>query len=482
MPYVNSLSRKTRHSTRLAERQATVATPSDTANLRTAVSCSTSSDRPTSKPNQSVTAKSFIRKRTKRSETHLEHSTLTRLRRRSCAKKPLEKDEGREVTPSPLIRNKRGLRSLLEQEGHACSPATSVIKLDSLCSHPQSSFAYFSRVNSGCAFPGRRGGYGTVIHPEGYIAFSISYGDDYNKHLIRLENELRRDEGGWTGNRGSHHEKKLKTRAVGKASIGRKKAENFSKSGPGSLLKKQQYVTFGMRKVLIQGLLELFYACNLHIKTIYVAVELFNRLLEVMIVQKTELQYVGCACLFIACKLEEIHVPSLNGFILAYEDTLEKTRVVRTECKICTALSFRLQTVTPYNFMFRFMQASNVSCGLPSLTNNPFFEIMVEYLMELSLLQDEYEGKKPSLIMASIIYLSRATLGLVDSKGRLWSPTLEFYTGYKRAQLADTVLKLHSIQSRPAEFQSTRVYEKYKQEEFLEIALKPFVLIADLHL
>lgn len=63
---------------------------------------------------------------------------------------------------------------------------------------------------------------------------------------------------------------------------------------------KQPDITFPMRSILVDWLVEVSEEYKLHTETIFLAVNYIDRFLSYMSVQRARLQLVGTACMFIA--------------------------------------------------------------------------------------------------------------------------------------------------------------------------------------
>ena len=82
--------------------------------------------------------------------------------------------------------------------------------------------------------------------------------------------------------------------------------------GPGTkdakwnYMTKQPDITFAMRSILVDWLVEVGEEYKLHSETLFLAVNYIDRFLSKMSVKRDKLQLVGAACMFIAAKYEEI--------------------------------------------------------------------------------------------------------------------------------------------------------------------------------
>ena len=184
--------------------------------------------------------------------------------------------------------------------------------------------------------------------------------------------------------------------------------------------------------------------------------------------------------MLIATKLEEIKPPTSKDFSYISDSTYTPMQITRMEMKICTHLQFRLRGVTPMMYFHRFLRASQEG---DSNLRSEVLELLCLYILELSLLEYELVGARSSLIMAGVIYLARATLGIrsksVDVNtgrrvGEFWNPTLEFYTGYEMWELDEVVKILHKLQLEAEEREDglRSIFNKYKKKEYKQVALR----------
>lgn len=102
--------------------------------------------------------------------------------------------------------------------------------------------------------------------------------------------------------------------------------------------------------------------------------------------QRSKLQLLGCACMLLASKYEEIYAPVVDEFVYISDNTYTKeqasipspqrtilmidtAQVLTMETKILSNLRFHLTVVTPVTFMPRFLQAANADMQQSQLTN-----------------------------------------------------------------------------------------------------------------
>ncbi len=202
------------------------------------------------------------------------------------------------------------------------------------------------------------------------------------------------------------------------------------------------------------------------------------------------------------------------------------------EAKVCNALKFNFNYVTPYRFVHRFLRASFVSAhcstsasvipvdsmndavmrcygvmqnGMNSETN-VLLKMLVFYLLDLAVLEYKLVLRKPSLVTAAAIYLARATIGIRETtasslitfsplfgitpdncdnsngsihsihnkstKNSYWSKTLEYYTGYEMKDLEDSARVLHRLQQSAENCHLAGIFNKHKGAKYMRVAMK----------
>jgi hypothetical protein len=53
-----------------------------------------------------------------------------------------------------------------------------------------------------------------------------------------------------------------------------------------------------------------------------------------------------------------------------------------------------------------------------------------------------------------------------------WTPTLEYYTGYSKSELQETVLAIHAYHLAAEESSLKSVFTKYRSKKYQRVALK----------
>lgn len=225
------------------------------------------------------------------------------------------------------------------------------------------------------------------------------------------------------------------------------------------LEKTQKDITANMRGVLIDWLVEVAEEYKLLPDTLYLTVSYIDRFLSSNVLNRQRLQLLGVSSMLIASKYEEINPPHVDDFCYITDNTYSKEEVVKMEADVLKTLRFEMGNPTVKTFLRKF----NRICQKDDETSNLQLEFLAYYLAELSLLDYGCIKFLPSMVAASVMFLSRFTL---QPEQNPWNVDLEGDSGYKAADLKECVGILHDLQLRKLGGSLVAVREKYKQHKF----------------
>ncbi|XP_014484072.1 PREDICTED: cyclin-A2 isoform X2 [Dinoponera quadriceps] len=223
-------------------------------------------------------------------------------------------------------------------------------------------------------------------------------------------------------------------------------------------MKKQPDITYAMRSILVEWLVEVVEEYRLQNDTLYLAVSYIDRFLSYMSVVRSKLQLVGAAAMFIAAKYEEIYAPDVGEFVYITDDTYTKKQVLRMENLILRVLAFDLSVPTPLTFLMDYCISNNLSDKI---------KFLAMYLCELSLLEaDPYLQYLPSHLAASALALARHTM-----QEEVWPHELELSTGYDLKTLAECINNLNRTFCNAPNIQQQAIQEKYRSNKYGHVSL-----------
>lgn len=218
---------------------------------------------------------------------------------------------------------------------------------------------------------------------------------------------------------------------------------------------QQGEVTWKMRGILVDWLVEIHTKFRLLPETIFLATNIIDRLLSQSGVSLTKLQLVGITSLFIAAKYEEVMAPSVTNFHYVTDTGYEDDEILRAERYVLGVLDFNLSYPNPINFLRRISKAD----GYDIQTRT-----MAKYLMEISIVDHKFMAAPPSLIAAAGSWLARRIL----DKG-YWDANLVHYSGYTEDELKPTAQLMLDYVVR----QSSLANPQARMENPLHLAVKP---------
>ncbi|KAG8390933.1 hypothetical protein BUALT_Bualt01G0135100 [Buddleja alternifolia] len=221
----------------------------------------------------------------------------------------------------------------------------------------------------------------------------------------------------------------------------------------------QKDVTANMRGVLIDWLVEVAEEYKLLSDTLYLTVSYIDRYLSMNVIHRQRLQLLGVSSMLIASKYEEISPPHVEDFCYITDNTYAREDIVKMEAEVLKCLRFEMGNPTVKTFLRKFTRIAQEDSEKSDLQ----LEFLGYYLAELSLLDYGCVKFLPSVVAASVIFLSRLTL---RPKQHPWNSALQRHSGYKPSDLKECVCILHDLQSNRRGSSLVAVREKYNQHKF----------------
>ena len=164
----------------------------------------------------------------------------------------------------------------------------------------------------------------------------------------------------------------------------------------------QTEVNWTSRNVLTDWLVQVHARFCLVPETLFLAVNIFDRLLSARIISLAKLQLVGITSLLITSKVEEIVPPSIMLFLHCADCSYTKDEVLEAERYVLKMLGRNLSYPNPIHFLQRVGEAGEFNVEARTIS---------EYLLEISCLEWRLLSAPPSLLAAAAIWLTRLILG-----------------------------------------------------------------------
>lgn len=180
---------------------------------------------------------------------------------------------------------------------------------------------------------------------------------------------------------------------------------------------RQNEVTWKMRGILVDWLVEIHTKFRLLPETIFLATNIIDRFLSTRVVSLVKFQLVGVTALFIASKYEEVVCPSVSNFLYMTDGGYEDDEILKAERYVLAMIDFNLSYPNPINFLRRISKADGYDITSRTLA---------KYLMEISIVDHKFLRCPPSLIAAAGSWLARKALNKGAWVSRSW-PDRVFY-------------------------------------------------------
>nr|CAD7401990.1 unnamed protein product [Timema cristinae] len=217
-------------------------------------------------------------------------------------------------------------------------------------------------------------------------------------------------------------------------------------------MSRQPRLTPPMRTVLVDWLVEIQESFELNHETLYLAVKMVDLFLTKAMVEKDDLQLVGAAAAFVSAKFDERLPPVIDDFLYICDGAYTRNELLAMEIKLLKTLDFDLGIPLSYRFLRRYARCAKTS--MPTLT-------LARYILELSLMDYTLISCSDSKMAAAALLLALKMRFISE-----WTPTLEYYSGYKLEDIKSLVYRLNEMLHKRKDRDSpSTVVNKYKHRD-----------------
>lgn len=127
----------------------------------------------------------------------------------------------------------------------------------------------------------------------------------------------------------------------------------------GDYIDKHPDITWEMRGVLVDWLIDIHGKFRLLPETLYLTLNIVDRFLTLRTISLNKLQLVGLTAMFIAGKYEEVLCPSVQNFLYLAEGGYTDEEILKAERYMLKVLKFSFSYSNPMNFLRRISKADN---------------------------------------------------------------------------------------------------------------------------
>lgn len=228
-----------------------------------------------------------------------------------------------------------------------------------------------------------------------------------------------------------------------------------------------------MRTILIDWMASVHFKFRMQVDTLFLAIDLTDRMLGYAKVEKDELQLLGVTSLFTASKFEEIYPPDIDDYVFMADGSCTKSEILSLEMVIYKILGFTLWKPLECKFLRIFDKIRSVPTNEDVYPGAKFF-------LEVAKLSD-FKHEFLTSQIAAAAYL--CSLCLVSSNlcfhepnepQVVWTREMSFWTTYK---LHDLIGPLSIILQDTIEIQRDKklsgIVRKYSSQAYENILFSP---------
>lgn len=224
-------------------------------------------------------------------------------------------------------------------------------------------------------------------------------------------------------------------------------------------LRVQPSVTPEMRAILVNWMMMVHQRFQLLQETLFLAVSLTDRFLQVQSVSRSKLQLLGVTSIFVACKFEEMMPPTLGDMVYVTDGAYQGKEVLRMEQQILRTLDWSLGRPVPLHFLRRNSKAAKADIVEHNLA---------KLVLELCLLDYSMSWVRPSEQAAAALCLS---MHLFDQEGQQrWGDVMAHYGRYTEEALQPTIKRMAGLLLDAPKSNHKAPYEKYKQSRLERVS------------
>jgi hypothetical protein len=217
-----------------------------------------------------------------------------------------------------------------------------------------------------------------------------------------------------------------------------------------NFLENQPDISMEMRAEQINWMIGFLTGGPFHSESLHIAINVMDRVLSNNTLTETKLHCLAITSLFMALKVEEVQVPSLEVILANALEPVSMDDVIKCEIFIVMGLEGDFNYPSPLIFLRRYSKADDYDVRARTIA---------KYFIDLCLFDYEVSQHRPSIIAASSLYLAQYILGR-----RSWTPKHVYLSNYGEKQLMPFVKTIISILAQE-EVPSTKLEEKFKQSD-----------------
>lgn len=163
----------------------------------------------------------------------------------------------------------------------------------------------------------------------------------------------------------------------------------------------QTEITWRMRGILVDWLIEIHTSFRLLPETIFLAINIVDRFCATQVVSLVKYQLMGITALFIAAKYEEVVCPSVSNFLYMTDGGYSDDELLKAERWVLQMIGWDLSYPNPLNYLRRISKADDYDNQCRTVA---------KYFLEMSCVDRHLLAYPPSVLAAASAWLARKVL------------------------------------------------------------------------
>ena len=223
-----------------------------------------------------------------------------------------------------------------------------------------------------------------------------------------------------------------------------------------SLCFNQKEITMKDRNVLIDAMCRFHFKLCLTTNGFYRFVGILDRFMTSSRVPRHSLVLYGCACLFIASKIEDVQPAQSDDLVELSRHSFTRKELFEAENHVINSIGFDTTFPTPLFFLTQFMRISGQ-------TKKSI--LLARYILEICQSSEHFFGGKASLMASVAVMVCRLVSGEES-----WSEALREYTMYNEDELVPHAMVVREMLQQNDREETRFMRRKYGSDLFLNVA------------
>ena len=220
-------------------------------------------------------------------------------------------------------------------------------------------------------------------------------------------------------------------------------------------------ITAEERGCLIDWLDRIHYKAQLTTNSLYKAIGIFDRALNLTVITRETMELFGLSALIIASKMEDTMPLQLDLAIKCSKRSFSKEELKKKEIQLVSLLDFDFAFPTALFFLNYYLRIAGM---------DQEEMLFARYVMESALTSPDFLDVRASGLAATSVVITRAVFHPDED---MWPEQLQQYTQYPLEELSPHIRNAYNILTQEDRQECVFIRLKYGSEPYYSVALRP---------